>query len=173
MLFKKIKTLPNAVTAIRKLQKNNKKIVFTNGCFDILHAGHVSYLSRAKSLGDVLVIGLNSDSSVRKLKGKSRPIVPQKNRAMLLAALEAVDFVVTFNELTPIKIIKAIKPDVLVKGGDWKKEKIVGAEFVKLYGGKARSLSYVKGLSTRSLIAKIQTSLHSDNVRVGQSQTVS
>ncbi|MCX5693373.1 MAG: D-glycero-beta-D-manno-heptose 1-phosphate adenylyltransferase [Candidatus Omnitrophica bacterium] len=158
MLFNKIKTLPKAVAAIRELQKNNKKIVFTNGCFDILHAGHVSYLSKAKSLGDVLVIGLNSDGSVKKIKGKSRPVVSQKNRALLLAALEAVDFVVIFNELTPVKLIKAIKPDVLVKGGDWKKEKIAGAEFVESYGGKVKSLSYVKGLSTRGLIAKIQTS---------------
>ena len=156
MLFKKIKNLHKAVTAIRKLQKNNKKIVFTNGCFDILHAGHVSYLSKAKSMGDILVIGLNSDGSVKKIKGKTRPIVSQKNRALLLAALEAVDFVVIFNELTPAKLIKAIKPDVLVKGGDWKKEKIVGAEFVESYGGKVRSLPYIKGLSTRGLIAKIQ-----------------
>jgi rfaE bifunctional protein nucleotidyltransferase chain/domain len=157
MLFnKKIKNLPCAVTSIRKLQKNNKKIVFTNGCFDILHAGHVSYLSKAKSLGDVLVIGLNSDGSVKKLKGKSRPIVSQKNRALLLAALEAVDFVVIFSELTPAKLIKAIKPDVLVKGGDWKKEEIVGAEFVESCGGKVKSLAYIKGLSTRGLIAKIQ-----------------
>jgi rfaE bifunctional protein nucleotidyltransferase chain/domain len=157
MLFnKKIKNLPNAVTAIRKLQKNNKKIVFTNGCFDILHAGHVNYLSKAKSLGDVLVIGLNSDSSVKKLKGKTRPVVSQKNRALLLAALEVVDFVVVFNEPTPAKLIKAVKPDVLVKGGDWKKEEIVGAEFVESYGGKVKSLAYIKGLSTRGLIAKIQ-----------------
>jgi rfaE bifunctional protein nucleotidyltransferase chain/domain len=157
MLFnKKIKTLPKAVTTIRKLQKNNKKIVFTNGCFDILHAGHVSYLSKAKSLGDVLVIGLNSDGSVKKLKGKSRPIVSQKNRALLLAALEAVDFVVIFSEPTPAKLIKAIEPDVLVKGGDWKKEEIVGAEFVESCGGKVKSLAYIKGLSTRGLIAKIQ-----------------
>ena len=157
MLFnKKIKNLPNAVTAIRKLQKNNKKIVFTNGCFDILHAGHVNYLSKAKSLGDVLVIGLNSDSSVKKLKGKTRPVVSQKNRALLLAALEVVDFVVVFNEPTPAKLIKAVKPDILVKGGDWKKEEIVGAEFVESYGGKVKSLAYIKGLSTRDLIAKIQ-----------------
>ena len=118
MLSKKIKTLPQAVTTIKKLKKMNKKIVFTNGCFDILHAGHVNYLSKAKSLGDILVIGLNSDSSVKKIKGKSRPVVSQKNRAILLAGLEAVDLVVIFNELTPLSIIKALKPDVLVKGGD-------------------------------------------------------
>jgi D-glycero-beta-D-manno-heptose 1-phosphate adenylyltransferase len=157
MLFEKIKNLPSAAIAIRKLRKNNKKIVFTNGCFDILHAGHITYLSKAKSLGSVLVIGLNSDSSVKKIKGKSRPIVSQKNRALLLAGLEAVDFVVIFNELTPARLIKAIKPDVLVKGGDWKKEKIVGAKFVESYGGKVKSLKYIKGLSTRGLIKKIKT----------------
>jgi D-glycero-beta-D-manno-heptose 1-phosphate adenylyltransferase len=159
MLFKKIKNLPDAVISIRKLRKNNKKIVFTNGCFDILHVGHVNYLSKAKSLGDILIIGLNSDSSVKKIKGKSRPIVSQKNRALLLAGLEAADFVVIFNELTPEKLIKAIRPDVLVKGGDWKKEKIIGAEFVESYGGKVKSLKYIKGLSTRGLIKKIKTVL--------------
>jgi rfaE bifunctional protein nucleotidyltransferase chain/domain len=158
MLSKKIKNLPLAAAAIRRLRKNNRKIVFTNGCFDILHAGHVTYLSKAKSLGDILVIGLNSDSSVKKIKGKSRPIVSQKNRALLLAGLEAVDFVVIFNELTPARLIRAVRPDVLVKGGDWKKEKIVGAEFVESYGGKVKSLKYVEGLSTRGLIAKIKTS---------------
>lgn len=166
MLFKKIKNLPDTVTAVRKLQKNNKKIVFTNGCFDILHAGHASYLSKAKSLGDALVVGLNSDGSVKKIKGDARPIVSQKNRALLLAALEAVDFVVIFSELTPARLIKAIRPDVLVKGGDWKKEKIVGAEFVESYGGKVKSLPYIKGLSTRDLIAKIQTTIQNDNVKM-------
>lgn len=156
MLSKKIKTLPHAASAIKRLKHKNRKVVFTNGCFDILHAGHVSYLSKAKSLGDILVIGLNSDGSVKKLKGKSRPIVSQKNRAILLAALEAVDFVVIFNELTSLKLIKAIKPDVLVKGGDWKKENIVGSDFVESYGGKVKSLAYIKGLSTRSIISKIR-----------------
>jgi len=155
MLSEKIKTLPAAAGVIKKLKKKNKKIVFTNGCFDILHAGHAGYLSKAKSLGDVLVVGLNSDVSVRSIKGKSRPIVPQKNRAILLAALEAVDFVVIFGESTPLKLIKAVKPDVLVKGGDWKEESIIGADFVKSYGGRVKSLQYVKGLSTRGLIDKI------------------
>jgi len=156
MLSNKIKTLPQIAGAVKKLKQKNKKIVFTNGCFDILHAGHVSYLSKAKSLGDVLVIGLNSDGSVKKLKGKSRPIVAQKNRAILLAALEAVDFVVVFDDPTPLKLIQAIKPDVLVKGGDWKKENIVGSDFVESCGGKVKSLAYIKGLSTRNIISKIQ-----------------
>ncbi|MFA5389356.1 MAG: D-glycero-beta-D-manno-heptose 1-phosphate adenylyltransferase [Candidatus Omnitrophota bacterium] len=156
MLSKKIKTRPSAAATIKRLKQKNKKIVFTNGCFDILHAGHVSYLAKAKSLGDILVIGLNSDRSVKKLKGKSRPVISQKYRALLLAALEAVDFVVVFGEPTPLKLIKAVRPDVLVKGGDWKKENIVGAEFVGSYGGKVKSLSYIKGLSTRGIISKIQ-----------------
>ncbi len=159
MLSNKIKTLPSAVNAIKKLKQKNKKIVFTNGCFDILHAGHISYLEKAKSLGSALVIGLNSDSSVKRIKGKSRPVVSQKNRAILLAALETVDMVIIFGELTPLKLIKAIKPDVLVKGGDWKKKDIVGSDFVESYGGKVKSLAYVKGLSTRSLISKIQNNL--------------
>jgi rfaE bifunctional protein nucleotidyltransferase chain/domain len=158
MLFDKIKTLPALKNAIKILKQKNKKIVFTNGCFDILHAGHVSYLSKAKSLGDILVIGLNSDSSVRKLKGRSKPVVAQKNRAILLAALEVVDFVVIFNELTPFELIKAIKPHVLIKGGDWKKENIVGADLVDSYGGIVKSLPYIKGLSTSSLIQKIKIS---------------
>jgi len=156
MLSNKIKTFPQIADAIKKLKQKNKKIVFTNGCFDIIHAGHVNYLLKAKSLGDALVVGLNSDGSVKKLKGKSRPIVAQKNRAILLAALEAVDFVVVFNGLTPLKLIKLVKPDVLVKGGDWKKENIAGSDFVESCGGKVKSLAYIKGLSTRGLIDKIR-----------------
>ena len=156
MLCNKIKTLPELLSALKSLRQKKKKVVFTNGCFDILHAGHASYLAKAKSLGDILVIGLNSDSSVKKLKGKLRPVVSQKNRAIVLSALWAVDFVVMFNELTPIKIIKAIRPDVLVKGGDWKKENIVGADFIESYGGKARSLKYIKGFSTRGIIKRIK-----------------
>ena len=156
MLSNKIKTLPQIAGAVKKLKQKNKKIVFTNGCFDILHAGHVSYLLKAKSLGDALVVGLNSDGSVKKLKGQSRPIIAQKDRAILLAALEAVDLVVIFNDLTPLKLIKLVKPDVLVKGGDWKKENIVGSDFVESYGGKVKSLEYIKGLSTRSIISKIR-----------------
>jgi rfaE bifunctional protein nucleotidyltransferase chain/domain len=163
MLCKKIKNLPEIANTLKNLKKEKKRVVFTNGCFDILHAGHIYYLTKAKSLGDVLIIGLNSDASVRKIKGSSRPVVCQRNRAILLSALEAVDFVTIFNEPTPIKLIKAIRPDVLVKGGDWKKENIVGAEFVQSYGGTVKSLPYVKGLSTQGLITKIQTTLHSDN----------
>ncbi|MDP2921673.1 MAG: D-glycero-beta-D-manno-heptose 1-phosphate adenylyltransferase [Candidatus Omnitrophota bacterium] len=164
MRSSKIKNLSSAVNALKKLKKKRLKIVFTNGCFDILHAGHVSYLSKAKSLGDILVIGLNSDSSVKKLKGESRPIVRQKYRAIVLAGMEAVDMVVVFSELTPLKLIKAIKPDVLVKGGDWKKKDIMGSDFVESYGGRVRSLPYIKGLSTRGMIAKIKQLYTCDNV---------
>ena len=157
MLCNKIKTLPELLNTLKSLRRKKKKVVFTNGCFDILHAGHVNYLAKAKSLGDILVIGLNSDSSVKKLKGKSRPVVSQKNRAIVLSALCAVDFVVVFNELTPIKLIKAIKPDVLVKGGDWKKKDIVGSDFVESCGGKIRSLKYIKGLSTRGIVKRIMS----------------
>ncbi len=157
MLCNKIKTL-SGLSRILKKRRKKKRIVFTNGCFDILHAGHVDYLSRAKSLGGILIVGLNSDSSVRKLKGKGRPIVSQKDRAKVLSALESVDFVVIFNDLTPIKLIKTIKPGVLVKGEDWKIKDIVGGFFVKSYGGCVKNLSYIKGFSTRKLLKKIRSS---------------
>lgn len=156
MRCEKVKTLPRLKQVLKKLKAKKKTVVFTNGCFDILHAGHVSYLERARSLGDILIVGLNSDSSVKRLKGRARPVVRQKNRAKLLSALSCVDFVVIFNELTPLNLIKAARPDVLVKGGDWKKQDIVGAEFVRSYGGTVKSLPYIKGFSTRDLIRKIK-----------------
>ena len=157
MLYSKIKTLSSLVLALKTFKKKNKKIVFTNGCFDLLHVGHVSYLEKAKSLGDILVIGLNSDSSVKSLKGKKRPVVSQKDRAKVLSALTFVDFVVIFSSLTPINLIKAIQPDVLVKGGDWKVKDIVGYDIVKSCGGKVKSLPYIKGFSTKGLISRIRS----------------
>jgi len=157
MHCRKIKNLPGLKRALRKY-KAKKKIVFTNGCFDLLHAGHVSYLEKARSLGDALIIGLNSDSSVKKLKGKSRPLIEQKNRARVLSALSCVDFIVIFDTLIPLDLIKKIKPSVLVKGGDWKIKDIVGADFVKSYGGTVKSLPYLKGFSTKGLIKKIKSS---------------
>lgn len=133
-----------------------KKIVFTNGCFDILHQGHVSYLRRARRLGDALVIGLNSDASVRRIKGAGRPINNQKDRADVLSELKCVDRVIIFHENTPEKLIRKIRPDVLVKGGDWKKKDIVGAPFVESYGGKVRRIPFVKGFSTTGLLRKIR-----------------
>jgi len=157
MHCRKIKNLPGLKKALKKY-KAKKKIVFTNGCFDLLHVGHVLYLEKARSLGDALIIGLNSDSSVKKLKGKSRPLIEQKNRARVLSALSCVDFIVIFSAPTPLSLIKKIKPNVLVKGGDWKIKDIVGADFLRSYGGTVKSLPYLKGFSTKGLIKKIKSS---------------
>lgn len=138
------------------LRKKGKKLVFTNGCFDILHIGHSHYLSRAKACGDMLVVALNGDQSVKRLKGKSRPLNSLKERMELIAALEVVDFVTWFHADTPSSLIKKIKPSVLVKGGDWPANKIVGGDFVKSYGGKVKSLPYKKGSSTTKIIGKIK-----------------
>ena len=146
----KIKTKSQIKIIAMKLRAGGRRIVFTNGCFDILHRGHAEYLAKAKSPGDVLVVGLNSYSSVQKIKGPKRPLNNQKDRAIVLAALEAVDYVVIFSEDTPYKLIKAVKPDVLVKGGDWKPKDIVGNEIVK----KVVSIPFVKGYSTTGLLCK-------------------
>ncbi len=139
------------------LKKNNgKKIVFTNGCFDILHLGHVEYLNEAKAQGDVLIIGLNSDDSVKRLKGPDRPVNNENDRLLLLLNLKAVDCVQIFNEDTPLESIKMIKPNVLVKGGDWKPEQIVGSDFVLASGGSVRSLLFKSGYSTSHLIKSVQ-----------------
>ena len=131
-------------------------LVFTNGCFDVLHTGHLRYLEAAKKLGRVLVIGLNSDDSVKRLKGRGRPIVPQDERAELLLGLRAVDYVCIFEEETPLELIRRIRPDVLVKGGDWPLDKIVGADFVQSYGGSVQSIAFVAGKSSTGIIEKIQ-----------------
>lgn len=135
---------------ITKLKDNNKKIVFTNGCFDIIHIGHIRYLKEAKKLGDILIVGLNSDNSVSSLK-PNRPIIPESQRAEVLSSLEMVDYVVIFNEKTPYELIKRIKPHVLVKGGDWKKEDIIGADLVS----EVYSLPFYEGYSTSDIIKKI------------------
>ncbi|HBO84053.1 MAG: glycerol-3-phosphate cytidylyltransferase [Deltaproteobacteria bacterium GWC2_42_11] len=142
-------------TLLKRLRRQNKKIVFTNGCFDIIHAGHVRYLKGAKRLGDMLIVGLNSDSSVRKIKGDFRPLIHQKERAEVLSALEPVNYVVIFNETTPLKLIKNISPDVLVKGADWRGHEIVGSDYVKAAGGRIARIRLVKGRSTSSIIKKI------------------
>ena len=133
-----------------------KKIVFTNGCFDLLHKGHVTYLRQARKLGDRLIVGLNSDASVKRIKGPGRPVNGQKDRAEVLSELKCVDRVIIFYEDTPEKLIRKIRPDVLVKGGDWKKNKIVGADFVESYGGRVRTIPFVKGFSTTGILEKIQ-----------------
>lgn len=151
----KIKNLKALLNIIPKLKKQGKKIVFTNGCFDILHYGHAMYLEKAKAKGDILVVGLNSDSSVRRIKGKKRPIVNQKARSQLIASLESVDYVVIFNQDTPLETIKKIKPDILIKGSDWNKNNIVGADFIKSCGGKVLTVKLARGCSTTNLIRKI------------------
>ncbi len=133
-----------------------KKIVFTNGCFDILHRGHVTYLNQARSLGDLLVMGMNSDESVKRLKGPERPINKENDRKFVLENLKCVDFVEIFTEDTPLELIKVVKPMVLVKGGDWSIDKIVGGKEVISWGGEVFSLSFVDGYSTTGIIQKIQ-----------------
>ncbi len=140
---------------VRKLRSENKKIVFTNGVFDIIHRGHIEYLSEARKKGDVLIVGLNSDSSVKKIKGKNRPVVNENDRAFILVNLKPVDFVAIFEEDTPYNLIKVILPDVLVKGGDWKTEDIVGSDIVMEHGGKVLSLKYIDGYSTTGIIKNI------------------
>ncbi|HAG50758.1 MAG TPA: D-glycero-beta-D-manno-heptose 1-phosphate adenylyltransferase [Deltaproteobacteria bacterium] len=152
---KKIVSLQRLRGSLKNINKKNKTIVFTNGCFDIIHAGHVRYLNKAKSLGDVLIVGLNSDASVKLIKGDKRPIVPQEERAEVLSGLEAVDYVVLFNEPTPINLINAVLPDILVKGADWASQEIVGADIVRAKGGRVARIKLVKGKSTTNIIKKI------------------
>ncbi len=138
-----------------ELKKEGKKIVFTNGCFDILHAGHVDYLNKAKAAGDVLVVGLNSDSSIKRIKGELRPVVKQDERAFILSNLKAVDYVVFFDEDTPAEIIDYLIPDVLVKGADWAIDKIVGRETVEKNGGVVKTINFVTNQSTTNIIQTI------------------
>ena len=155
LLEKKIKNLNKLKKIILALKARRKKIVFTNGCFDLLHYGHVKYLQDAKRKGDILVVGINSDSSVKRIKGKSRPVVNEKDRLRMVSALESVDYAVLFKEDTPLKTIKSIKPDVLVKGADWNKDNIVGSDIVFGYGGSVATIKFVKGYSTSNLIKQI------------------
>lgn len=141
---------------LRRERQSGKTIAFTNGCFDILHSGHVVYLEAAKRTNRVLIIGLNNDRSVRRLKGPTRPINPEASRARVLAALTCVDYVILFAEDTPYELIKAVKPDILIKGGDWKPEHVIGADVVKANGGKVEIISYVPDCSTTGIITKIQ-----------------
>ena len=150
----KIRSLKELKKDISRLKREGKRIVFTNGCFDILHLGHLKIINEAKQKGDVLIIGLNSDSSTKKIKGPKRPILAQDVRAKLLANMIGVDYVVVFNEATPYNLIKKIKPDVLVKGGDWKKEEIVGSKLVK----KVYRVKLCSGHSTTRIINKIEKS---------------
>jgi rfaE bifunctional protein nucleotidyltransferase chain/domain len=154
----KIKTLEEAVKEVSNWQSENKKVVFTNGCFDIVHLGHIDYLEKARALGHKLVLGLNTDASVSRLKGPSRPVVNEYARARMMAALSFVDTVILFDEPTPKELIEALKPDILVKGDDYSTETIVGSDFVLSKGGVVKTVPLVKGYSTTALIDKIKQS---------------
>ncbi|MBI5323712.1 MAG: D-glycero-beta-D-manno-heptose 1-phosphate adenylyltransferase [Ignavibacteriae bacterium] len=141
---------------IRKLKTEGKKVVFTNGCFDIIHSGHITYLAKAKESGDILIIGLNTDDSVKRLKGKFRPVNNEKDRALVLDSLRFVDYVILFDEDTPYNLINEVKPDVLVKGGDYTIDTVVGSDIVKESGGEVIIIPLVEGKSTSGLIEKIR-----------------
>jgi D-beta-D-heptose 7-phosphate kinase/D-beta-D-heptose 1-phosphate adenosyltransferase len=149
-------SLHEAILQFGPGKRNGRRVVFTNGCFDLLHPGHIETLERARSFGDVLIVGVNSDRSVREMKGAGRPIMPEGERAEILGAMECVDAVVIFDEPTPRVIIAALLPDVLVKGGDWANDKIVGREEVEAAGGKVISIPMVAGYSTTAILEKIR-----------------
>ena len=154
--MKKLVSLKTLKKRLKNLKKRGKRIVFTNGCFDILHFGHVAYLKKCKDLGDILVVGLNSDSSVKKIKGKTRPINRQAARSAVLSALEFVDYIVIFTGKTPESLIRAVLPSVLAKGGDWKKKNIVGSSFVGSNGGETIVIPFVKGFSTTRILERVR-----------------
>lgn len=153
---RKLKTLEQLVAIRHDLERQGKRVVFTNGCFDLLHRGHVRYLDQAKSLGEVLIVALNSDSSVRTLKGPDRPVMSHEERAELVAALATVDYVLIFEELDPERVIRALEPDVLVKGGDWPADQVIGREIVENRGGKVHTVPYVEGASSSELLRRIR-----------------
>lgn len=154
MLETKIKTRDKLKGIVEELKKQKKRVVFTNGCFDIVHYGHVKCLEDAKSKGDILIVAVNSDASVKKIKGPDRPIVNQDGRSRVIAALESVDYVMLFDEETPYDCIKLVLPDILVKGGDWGKDDIVGSDVVQKNGGKVVTIPVVEGYSTTEIINK-------------------
>jgi len=145
------------------LKRENKRVVFTNGCFDIIHAGHVDYLLKAKELGDVLIVGMNSDQSVKKIKGDRRPIINERERAVILSNLKPVDFVVLFDEETPQKLIQELVPDILVKGDDWKLNDIVGKDVVENNGGEVKTITFINDQSTSKIIQTIAERYKSGN----------
>ena len=150
-----IKSLEELVSIRKELKKQNKKVVFTNGCFDILHAGHVDYITKAKEKGDVLIVAVNSDTSTKRLKGDARPIVPQNERAFIVSNLKPVDYVLIFDEETPYEVIKKIVPDVLIKGADWAIDKIIGRDIVEANGGKVETIKFVNDQSTTNIIKTV------------------
>src|SRR6266478_1616069 len=152
-------TLEEAILRFGHEKRNGRRVVFTNGCFDLLHPGHVRSLEMARALGDVLIVGLNSDASVRQVKGEGRPVIPERERAEILGALESVDAVVIFDDLTPREVITRLLPDILVKGGDWPGDQIVGREEVEAAGGRVVSVPVVPGYSTSAILRKIREGL--------------
>jgi len=152
----KIITKKVLISIREKLKVEHKKVVFTNGCFDFIHSGHIHYLKEARSFGDTLVVGVNSDNSIRRIKGNSRPINNQDARALVLSSLEMVDYVVLFDEDTPYEIIKLVQPDVLVKGSDYKAQNIVGSDIVRAKGGKVETIEFLPGYSTTAIEEKIR-----------------
>lgn len=161
LISNKILTLEQLIQKLAFWKFKSKKIVFTNGCFDILHYGHIEYLAKASDLGDILIIGLNTDSSIQRIKGPSRPINKEHHRAMQLASLSFVDAVVTFDENTPYELIKLVQPDILVKGNDYKKEDIVGYDILMAKGGSVETIDFVEGLSTTNLIKSLSEGIDS------------
>jgi rfaE bifunctional protein nucleotidyltransferase chain/domain len=155
-----ILTLDEAILQFGREKRNGRRVVFTNGCFDLLHPGHIRCLEQARQLGDVLIVGINSDASVKELKGDSRPLLPERERAEILAALECVGAVVIFDDLTPREVIARLLPDVLVKGGDWAGDQIVGREQVEAAGGRVVSAPVVPGFSTTDIVRKIREGAH-------------
>ena len=155
-----ILTLEQAILRFGRDKRNGRRVVFTNGCFDLLHPGHIRSLEQARELGDALIVGLNSDASVRELKGEGRPVMAERERAEILAALESVDAVVIFDELTPREVIGRLLPDVLVKGADWPGDQIVGREEVEAAGGRVVSIPVVLGYSTSDILRKIRKDAH-------------
>jgi len=151
-----ILTLEETILRFGREKRNGRRVVFTNGCFDLLHPGHIRSLELARELGDALIVGLNSDASVRQLKGEGRPVIPERERAEILSALESVDAVVIFDDLTPREVISRLLPDVLVKGGDWSGDQIVGREEVEAAGGRVVSVPVVPGYSTSAMLKKIR-----------------
>ncbi len=152
----KIVSRETLLVLLKEHRRQGRRIVFTNGCFDILHAGHVRYLAQARRLGDVLVVALNTDRSVRSIKGPDRPVVRQEERAFVMAGLESVDYVTFFDDETPLSLIEALQPDILVKGGDWKADSVVGGDVVRSRGGDVVILPYLEGASTTNIIEKIR-----------------
>ncbi len=154
----KLKSLEDIQAIVVAARNDGKRVAFTNGCFDLLHRGHVHVLREARACGDVLIVGINSDESVKQIKGPARPVLPESDRCELVGAMEMVDFVVLFNEPDPYILISAIRPDVLVKGGDWNTDKIIGGDLVEEAGGEVVVVPYIKGFSTTEIVERIKNS---------------